>query len=117
MSNIPLEILQGARKLLDDPKHWIKFVEARDKYGKETLADDPSATCWCSLGAICKVYKDMPFTNMQEKDKAWKFLRDSIGRYEWDYISSWNDHYTTEHWHVLAKFDRAIELAKEDCEA
>ena len=45
------------RELLSSPDSWTQGVFARDQNGKSVCPDDPSATCWCLMGAILYIFK------------------------------------------------------------
>lgn len=50
-----LEILQGTRKLLEDPTRWCAGRWAKDGQGNGCNPRDPHAACWCLEGAMRKV--------------------------------------------------------------
>lgn len=50
-----LEILQGTRKLLEDPERWTARRWAKDDQGNGCIPTDPHAACWCLEGAMRKV--------------------------------------------------------------
>jgi len=53
-----VEILRAAREKISDPSRWTRLTYARDQLGAEVDADDKSAVCFCSMGAIYSVTSD-----------------------------------------------------------
>lgn len=47
--------LKATRELISDPAHWTTKVSARNAQGVHVLPLDPTATCFCVLGAIFRV--------------------------------------------------------------
>lgn len=43
-------------ELLSNESKWTKDTQARNKDNVPVRFDDPSAVCWCLLGAIAKCY-------------------------------------------------------------
>ena len=101
------EVLQKARDLLADRKHWAQNWFAYDKYGSRVGPTDKRATCWCSAGAICKVEgRD------DNQSRALDLLDEALlVHFNWGKgVPDYNDIHTHEQ--VLAVFSKAIELAK-----
>ena len=50
-----LEILKDAYHLLDDKKHWAKWVKAQTHDGIPVESWDKRAVQWCAIGALERV--------------------------------------------------------------
>ena len=100
------QILQAARDLIAKPENWTQddFAKAADGSGVDSNND--KAVCWCSLGALHKV--SPPVEDNQTKKLAKILLRKAMG----GPIAAFNDAHTHEE--VIAAWDEAIKLAKED---
>lgn len=93
-----LEVLRGMRELLSDPTRWTKFACARDSMGLTVKDDDPSAACWCLIGAAAKV---------AGRDGGWAKAVNALDRLvQPKPASCWQDEH--EHAEVLGLLDRAI---------
>ena len=102
------EVLQKARDLLADRKHWAQNWFAYDKDGHFVDSVDENATCWCSVGAVCKVEGRDDCQNSKALDLLDEVLEDY---FNWvSGVANYNDSHT--HGQVLVVFDKAIELAK-----
>lgn len=55
MSSSTIEILRAARALIERPECWTRFANARNRAGDKVSAADPTAVCWCALGALERV--------------------------------------------------------------
>lgn len=55
-----VDILKHSRELLTHKCNWTIGVFARDKNGCTVSPVDPTASCFCSLGALCKVGNWIP---------------------------------------------------------
>lgn len=96
------EILVKAKELITDPACWTQKEFARRADGTGTMAEDPEAVCWCSLGAIRKAKIDLGV----DKEAYWfvsKNLSDQTG---FQNIGKWND--SVSHEEVMVVFDKAI---------
>jgi len=60
------QLLEGVAELLAEPQHWTTGALAKDSAGRSVSPTDPTATCWCGIGATYKVYYDM--TGTREAD-------------------------------------------------
>jgi hypothetical protein len=98
------EKLVEARKLIE--RGWTRKVYARTKSGKETTLTRKSATCFCAMGAIGRVFDD---DDPNFYTPGMRFLAAAIGT---DPIYEWNDAPGRTQAEVLAAFDKAIELAR-----
>jgi hypothetical protein len=75
-------------ELLDSPSKWTKGCLAADANGEIVGEHDPSARCWCLIGAIYKCYEP------ESHEKVWRALdrvRAKIGE-EYN-IGDWNDNH------------------------
>lgn len=96
------ENLIRAKALITDPEKWTQGAYARDANGCIVPPDDPSAVCYCSIGAIGAL--GLP---CNELENTIDYLYVSIGKP----ISDFNDGDT--HADVMAAWDKAIEKAGE----
>ncbi len=80
-------------ELLEDPKRWTKGAFARDAKGDEVKdPGDPSAVCWCLVGAMSVVYREgSRFVSAYER------LKDIILEQTGQHMSSFNDAPETTH--------------------
>ena len=97
------QCLTAMRKLLEDPKHWIKGATAKDKNGKVVFAEDKQAMCWCLYGALNKCAGPQMSTFVTTLQTLDFSVTGSI--------VSWNDHPITTHEEVLELLDKAIAQA------
>lgn len=110
MSKTAVQVLEEARALVGTPGCWIQGT--MQEYG----------TCYCSLGAINQAAEGNPWgrgPRAPEQILARKFFQLGISVNEevnpemlGIAITKWNDDINRVHAHVLAAFDRAINLAK-----
>lgn len=56
-----LRVLGEIEKLIEDPAHWTTGAYARNEKGDPIASDDPSAVCWCLIGAKNKVRAESRF--------------------------------------------------------
>lgn len=101
-------LLRRARDVISSPKSWTQGSYARTSQGQEVDVDDLGATCFCSLGAICKAsvfYSagDVPVLLCEAKNA----LSGAMG----GGISKFNDAHTHEE--VMAAWDQAINSFQE----
>lgn len=108
-----MSVLTEARKLIEDPEHWLQGVYAMDETKTVGLyPKNPAATCFCSIGAVVHVLPEdaLPEKEVQALsaavwalDPAWaeanKVRKDRC-------IAGYNDTHTHEE--VLAVWDHAI---------
>lgn len=98
--NTAKEILTTARKLISDENNWTQGAYARNIAGDSVLYNDPTAICFCSIGALERV-------NKGSRDPiviAYRALATELGG--GSNIVQFNDKAT--HQEVLALFDRVI---------
>lgn len=90
-----LETLQEMRDLLSDEGRWTQGENARDYLGRQVLAKDKEAVCWCLVGAAFKV------SNARgTADKALRALKLV------ENVATFNDR--SSHSEVLQLLDKAI---------
>jgi glycogen synthase len=108
------EILVQARELISDENHWTVKGLARNKDHAFVAPSSNQATCWCAMGAICKV-DTMPgwdFENLSSVALRASWHLDEVAeRYCFASITNVNDH--RGHAAVLAVFDEAIKTITE----
>lgn len=63
------QLIVGVADLLDDPAHWTTGALAKDANGNSVGPTDPTATCWCAIGATYKVYYDLTGTKVFDTGK------------------------------------------------
>lgn len=98
-----LQTLIAARELISEESRWTQGQYARDSAGHGSSPMSKTAVCFCSEGAILRVTREPNDVVLADR-----LLRKATG--EPTYV--FND--TRTHTEVLAAFDRAIELAKEE---
>jgi hypothetical protein len=102
------DVLRKAREKISDPARWTKGEFARDVHGKGlNNGCDPTATCYCALGAVEAVV-NAPFFSMNAHSVVTALNACVNG----DSIADINDADTTTHADILAAFDRAIAAAE-----
>lgn len=112
----PVEILEKARALIADPKHWTRKALARNSAGQSlTDSELDLATCFCSVGAIRKISPGCVPTPARGDAGCflWEAINENVA-HDGDKrtIAVWNDDVKTTHADVLAMFDRAIQMAR-----
>lgn len=64
------------QELLSDESKWTKGEMARNIDGDQVGYDNPTAVCWCLLGAINKCY---PYEKRETiRQKIFNFINDSL---------------------------------------
>ena len=110
----PLEILTGARSVLNDPQCWCRLADARDERGLQIKATNPDAVSWCLYSALRVVAGD----DRNLLRPVILKLDGMLGE-EWrsgydEGIMAWNDAPERNHQEVIDFLDRAIEGEKND---
>lgn len=106
-----LEVLVAARELISAPERWTTGVLARNSKRHTVEPDDPSAICWCGMGAVVAVTP--PQERVLAPNDHWMYLpalnrlRATVG---YDIFPDFNDSH--DHAQVLAAFDAAIEAQR-----
>lgn len=121
----PLDVLRGARALIEDPSAWHSGADAA-YFGLAGRVDcdalDDQADCWCLAGAAirsCGSNGDTYFAAMTVVadviDPAWRARpsssRPRSGDIPWTaprVVTAWNDEDERTHAEVIAAMDRAI---------
>lgn len=104
-------ILQEARELILDPKHWTRgqFARRTKRSGPASVMD-PKATCFCAVGATMRA------SGGSAQESALDYLRRAIketGGEARGRITVFNDRPGRKvHTEVIAAFDEAIKLSK-----
>lgn len=94
--------LTAARDLIATAETWTQGCYARGRQGQACNVFARSATCFCAIGALCKITARL-VEQTGEAQPEMAALHDAIGMS----VSSYNDMHS--HAHVLSMFDRAIE--------
>ena len=119
----PVDILIGARQLLTDSGHWIRWTRAKRVDGVGVSATSREAVSWCALGAIqCATNLCDSATGFNRYEReAQSYLIQAITDTDVqnDYklreeIAKWNNSPSTSHQDILNGFDRAIALAEQE---
>jgi hypothetical protein len=117
----PSEYLKKARALIEDSGHWTKNGLCFDDQGKPCDLD--KATCFCAMGAVCRVFHDAGIDKYYHK-KPYAGILDALyyalpPGYSQSGIMGFNDAKTTQHQDVLDVIDHAIlwlEMDEEEAE-
>jgi hypothetical protein len=117
MSAGALEILTKARKLIEDPAHWIKGNSAMtapfEHGGVRVSPSHPRAKCWCSIGAVQGAASRLNDVTICDRIKAEASLQWAVREKAATFgVVAFNDNVYTQHPDVLAVFDAAIEQLK-----
>ena len=96
----PLETLKAARDLISDPARWTQGEYARDVNGSGIMPEDEDAFCFCSFGAIGKIY------GLNEDAAPFFHLANVCAKKFAQPVIDFNDTHT--HAEVMALFDAAI---------
>ena len=120
------DYLIEARNLIAEPQHWVRADNARNSAGKSVDTDDPSAVCFCAIGALVHVNdqrRRRSDYNDQHLPAAFIALENAI--YEPDHprryydtasnIIRWNDRVERQHHEVIDAFDDAIAMTRPAC--
>ena len=97
-----LKLLIDARALIE--KGWCQRAFAKNKYGIKVTPHDPSAVCFCMVGAIKRFWSSQEY-------KACLCLADFTRPHS---LLSWQDAPGRTKAEVLEVYDKAIAIAKED---
>jgi len=79
-----------AYELLADPANWTKGSYALDAEGHHVTTDDPSAVCFCTVGAIFRCYG-------HNDNNAYAKVQEACG----GNIAAWNDRPYRTHAEVI----------------
>jgi hypothetical protein len=100
---VQLQILQRARALIEDERHWCPGDLARDANGFSVSPTDSSATQRCALGALVAAAYQSTGDIRLARDLAMSAMRPLIGASTLTHINDVEGHAA-----VLALFDMAI---------
>jgi hypothetical protein len=109
-------VLKAGRDLISEPSRWLQGGLAQDSEGKAVNPIDPSAVCWCSVGAVRKMAGiHQPLVGRRALDQL-RLAATELGYFSdrelaWKRLDKINDNRT--HPEVLAMWDQAIERAKQ----
>lgn len=82
-------------KLLSDPSKWTKKAIARDANNNKVGSGDPTAVCFCLIGAVFKLH---PFS-FDDRQNLYEKIETKVPRGD---IVGWNDAPERTHEEVLA---------------
>lgn len=102
MSEDTVAILERARKLISDPKNWIKGSYDNDEFAPQA---------WCATGALCYVLGKEP-SEVEYKCDVYDLLDDEARRLHKRRVNQVNDQ--LGHEATLALYDATIQLARGD---
>lgn len=94
------------REALAVPSRWVQGVYATRENGSWTTGDDPTATCFCVLGAAAKVYPDPTLRDRAVRKMLQQLPERQLNAVPSD-LSKWNDAKGRTHADVLALLARA----------
>lgn len=103
------EVLKTARSLIEKPERHTQVEYAKNAQGDTVHPMDPSATCWCAVGAVTKtagVNGNDIYDHIAPHFGAIHALDKLVAHLPGGGIAWFNDNST--HAEVLAVFDEAI---------
>jgi hypothetical protein len=106
--NAVADKLREARATLTPEEAWAQGASAYDASHKQVRETDPTAVCWCALGAIARAF------NSHYGDDYHQSVTFMLSAARTHDLAFWNDSSQRTHGQVLLAFDRAIELAERD---
>jgi hypothetical protein len=110
MSKEVAKVLTKARAILED-MGWAQGTLAKDVNGFQVGLHNPEATCFCSIGAICKAIGKRDINRDMSLERAVKIQLSDTMNVD---IAETNDNKDTKLIHVLMAFDFAILMAEEN---
>lgn len=106
----PIEVLKAVRKLIEDPKNWIKGNWATNGRGRVTPSASPKAKRWDLAGAFNQVNSKLTKEDLSAWFYARQFVRAVIFAEFGDYeIIEFNDDPEVTHAQVLKIIDLAVD--------
>lgn len=102
-------ILETAKALIEDPKHWIQEDYAADENGDYVTETDPKAFAWCALGAFTKASGGFAYNELAKLERA--CLSRAANRISGYGVTCVND--TLGHEKVMEMYDVAIQIRDE----
>jgi len=104
------DALKAGKALIADEANWTQGACARQtKKGDAVAFDDLNATCFCSYGAIMRVY-GKPDDAM--KAVVAKVFNEHFENYPMTGLVAFND--TRSHAQIMAKWDEMIAIAEKE---
>lgn len=110
MSRETAETLRKAKALIDAPEKWTKYRNAAGPDGaKRHSSLDPTATCFCSMGALIRT---VPGWENKEQRRLAAIALERAGDIAFPdlnpVVEDINDHVSMDHAAAMAWWDRAI---------
>lgn len=103
------EFLIKAKALIDSPEKWTTGQLAKNSDGWTVSPEDDDAVCFCSVGALERVY----FLDLNSKYSDWDRSRIVLwNQIDHGFIPDFNDSHT--HSEVMEMWDKAIAQAISD---
>jgi len=113
---IDVDLLETARDVIADPRHWTKGAIARNEHERTVDPNCDDAQCWCALGAIAKAtpedYEAECRLITRVQNALWGMYEEWIGRP----LADFNDAAGVAHGAVICVFDRAIADARKEAQ-
>jgi hypothetical protein len=100
---IKIQIIERARTLIADERHWCPGDLARDRMGYSVSPTDRDAVQRCALGALTAAAYEITGDSRQAHDLAMTAMRPFIGATQLTHINDAKGHLA-----ALALFDAAI---------
>ena len=115
----PADILKKTKELIYDPANWIQGTFAKNAIGEHESTYSEKAVCWCPVGAMMRVTKDLPF---HEHHRAFMVLTEAVPpegherskQIGWGPAVAYNDEPIRKHEEVMAWLDQAIAAAEKE---
>lgn len=104
------ELLVEAKSLIEDPKNWTTGWFAKQEDGSIADSCDKYAVCFCSLGALERVYGVHTDNDQEGIGEAMYQARCALDSVMHSDVPGYNDGHT--HAEVMSKWDEAIELVR-----
>ncbi len=100
---IKVQVLERARALIADEKHWCPGDMARDRLGRAVDPTDSAAEQRCALGALVAAAHEFNGDRRQAHDLAITAMRPFVGATALTHINDAEGHAA-----ILALFDEVI---------
>jgi hypothetical protein len=101
--SLKLQIVEQARTLIEDERHWCRGVLARDQNGLSVCPTDDRVERRCALGALIAAAYQITSDHDQARDLALRAVRPHYGTATLVNINDFRGHAA-----VLALFDEVI---------
>lgn len=99
-----VDVLERARYLLRDKKHWVQGADALDKQKQITDCRSDKAVCFCLDGALAKAAHDLKCTIYKD---VYRLVSSYVGN-----INAFNDDPEMKHETILKTLDKIIKLER-----